>query len=129
MNKLSRWLFKISLALALATSFAPSAHSQSLWKEGASKSMFADKRATRVGDILNILIQESNTANRNNNTKTSKASSIDASLQSFLFSPDASKLLTKGGKLPALKTSAAQTFDGGGHHGPHRGAHHRCVAE
>jgi flagellar L-ring protein FlgH len=111
MNKLLRSLSNFTLALCLA---APLAHAQSLWQEGAARSMVADKRARQVGDILSILIQESNTANRQNNTKTAKSSGIDASLQSFLYAPTASGLLTKGGKLPALKTSASQTFDGGG---------------
>jgi flagellar L-ring protein FlgH len=111
MNKPLRSLCKFTLALCLV---APLAHAQSLWQEGAARSMVADKRARQVGDILSILIQESNTANRQNNTKTAKSSGIDASLQSFLYAPTASGLLTKGGKLPALKTSASQTFDGGG---------------
>jgi flagellar L-ring protein precursor FlgH len=111
MNKRSLLLSKITLALLLA---APVAQAQSLWQQGAAQSMVADKRARRVGDILSILIQESNTANRQNNTKTSKASNINASLETFLYSPAASKFLTKGGQLPALKTSAAQGFDGGG---------------
>jgi flagellar L-ring protein precursor FlgH len=99
------------LALLIA---APFTRGQSLWQEGAARSIVADKRATQVGDILSILIQESNTANRQNNTKTSKSSNIDASLQAFLYSPAASGLLTKKGQLPALKTTAAQSFDGGG---------------
>jgi len=113
MNKRLLSLSKISLAAALVFA-APMTRGQSLWQEGAAKSMVSDKRANAVGDILSILIQESNTANRANQTKTSKASNIDASLQTFLYSPAASKLLTKGGELPALKTTAAQSFDGGG---------------
>jgi flagellar L-ring protein precursor FlgH len=111
MKKPLRLICKITLVLLVA---APLTRGQSLWQEGSARSMVADKRATRVGDILSILIQESNTANRQNNTKTSKQSTIDASLQTFLYSPAASGLLTKGGQLPALKTAAAQTFDGGG---------------
>jgi len=110
MNKPLRSLSKIFLVLALAAPLA----AQSLWQEGAARSLVADKRARQVGDILSILIQESNTANRQNNTKTSKASNIDASLQTFLYSPGASGFLTKGGNLPALKTTAGQSFDGGG---------------
>jgi flagellar L-ring protein precursor FlgH len=102
---------KIVVALLLA---APLTRGQSLWHEETSRAMVADKRATHVGDIISILIQESNTADRQNNTKTSKSSSIDASLQAFLYSPAASGLLTKKGQLPALKTAAAQSFDGGG---------------
>jgi flagellar L-ring protein precursor FlgH len=111
MKKQSWLICKIALALLVAS---PLTRGQSLWQEGAARNMVADKRATHVGDILSILIQESNTANRQNNTKTSKASNIDASLQAFLYSPAASGLLTKKGQLPALKTTAAQSFDGGG---------------
>jgi flagellar L-ring protein precursor FlgH len=93
---------------------APVTRAQNFWQEGNARSMFADKRATRVGDIISILIQESNTADRQNATKTSKQSSIDASLQAFLYSPAASGLLTKKGQLPAMKATSAQSFDGGG---------------
>lgn len=111
MKKQFPLLSKITLALLL---LAPAARAQSLWNEGASRSMVADKRAHSVGDILSILIQENNTAARQNDTKTTKSANIDASIQSFLFSPGASKFLTKGGQLPAMKTTSAQNFDGGG---------------
>jgi flagellar L-ring protein precursor FlgH len=113
MNKQLLLLCKFSVAAALVVG-APMTRGQSLWQEGAAKNMCADKRAHSVGDILSILIQESNTANRNNETKTSKTSGMDASIQSFLFSPGASHLLTKGGQLPAMKASGSQNFDGGG---------------
>jgi flagellar L-ring protein precursor FlgH len=111
MKKPLQLICKIALAMLIA---APLTRGQSLWQEGAARNLVADKRATQVGDILSILIQESNTANRQNNTKTSKTSDIDASLQAFFYSPAASGLLTKKGQLPALKTAAAQSFEGGG---------------
>ncbi|HYV33160.1 MAG TPA: flagellar basal body L-ring protein FlgH [Candidatus Binatia bacterium] len=86
----------------------------SLWKEESSRSMFADKRARAIGDIINILVQENNTASKQNSTKTSKSSSVDASLDTILFSPSASGFLTKAGKLPAMKFGGSQSFDGGG---------------
>ena len=49
-----------------------------------------------------------------NSTKTSKQSSIDAAISSFLYSPAASGLLTKGGTLPALKVNNTSSFNGGG---------------
>jgi flagellar L-ring protein precursor FlgH len=76
--------------------------------------MFADKRAGRVGDIVTILVQENNTATKNNSTKTSKQSNIDSALSTFLYSPAASGLLTKGGTLPALKLSGKSDFTGNG---------------
>jgi len=76
--------------------------------------MFADKRARAVGDIITILVQESSTASKENSTKTSKSSSVDASLDTILYSPGASGFLTKGGQLPAMKFGGTQSFDGGG---------------
>jgi flagellar L-ring protein precursor FlgH len=111
MKKPSPLICKIAVVLLLA---APLTRGQSLWQESAARNIVADKRATHVGDIISILIQESNTANRQNDTKTSKQSSIDASLQAFLYSPAASGLLTKKGQLPAMKATSAQSFDGGG---------------
>jgi flagellar L-ring protein precursor FlgH len=76
--------------------------------------MISDKRAAGVGDILTIVVQENNTASKDQNTQTSKQSSIDAAIKAFLYSPDASSLLTKKGKLPALQVNSKQDFTGGG---------------
>ena len=86
----------------------------SLWHEGVSVPICADKRAANVGDIVTILVQENTTATKNNETKTSKAAAVDASIASFLYSPTASGLLTKAGQLPALKFNNTSTFDGSG---------------
>lgn len=106
---LSRYgLLTLLLTAPLATP------AQSLWKADSSRALVADKRATAVGDLLTILVQENNTASKDNSTKTAKSSAIDASIASFLYSPTASSFLTKGGQLPALKMNASQDFDGGG---------------
>lgn len=86
----------------------------SLWKPGSSRSMFADKRAHAVGDIITVLVQENHTASKENSTKTSKSSSVDAGLDTIFYSPGVNKLLTKGGELPAIKFGGSQSFDGGG---------------
>lgn len=98
-------------ALAFSSLLLPA---QSLWKESNAKSMFADKRAGGIGDIITIVVQESTTTTKDNKTATAKASGVDASLSSFLYSPAASGLLTKGGKLPALKFDSKNDFSGGG---------------
>jgi flagellar L-ring protein precursor FlgH len=90
------------------------ARSQSLWKPELSRSMTADKRANAIGDIITISIQENNSASKDNSTQTSKKSSIDAAVEAFLYSPDASKLLTHNGKLPAMKMAGNQDFAGSG---------------
>jgi len=76
--------------------------------------MFSDRKAGRVGDILTIVVQESSTASKDANTKTSKKSSADIALKTFLYSPDASGLLTHKGQMPALKWDSANDFDGSG---------------
>src|SRR5436190_8268783 len=57
---------------------------QSLWRDD-SRSMFADKRATAIGDILTIVVQENTTASKDNKTATSKQAAVDAAINSFLF--------------------------------------------
>src|SRR5262245_1176656 len=107
-------LRRIVLAATLAVALLPPlAVPQSLWRDD-SKSMFADKRGVNVGDIITILVQENTTTSKDNKTATSKQAAVDASIATFLYSPAASGLLTKGGQLPALKYSAKNDFSGGG---------------
>ena len=113
MSKRLPWCFN-ALALAVILSAGANAHAQSLWKEGASRSMVSDKRAAAAGDILTIIVQENNSASKDQNTKTSKETGINAAIEAFLYSPDASKLLTHNGKMPALKLNSSQNFEGGG---------------
>ena len=109
---LSRVMLGLGLVAWLPAT--PPTAAQSLWKADSSRALIADRKAHAVGDLVTILVQENNTATKDNSTKTSKASAIDASISSFLYSPAASGLLTKGGQLPALKLKSDQSFDGGG---------------
>ena len=112
MNKRFSYLYKISVVLALALPLQKAA-ADSLWKDGSAQSIFADKKAHAIGDILTILVQESATAKKQNNTTTSKQAAIDASIQSFLYPASASGLLTKKGQLPAMKMNSKNDFNGG----------------
>lgn len=102
------------LALLLVTLQTGKLAADSLWQEGASRAMFADKKAHAVGDILTILIQENNGATRQNNTTTTKKASVNAAINSFFYSPTASSFLTKKGQLPALNYTSDSEFNGGG---------------
>ncbi|HEY0455753.1 MAG TPA: flagellar basal body L-ring protein FlgH [Verrucomicrobiae bacterium] len=103
-----------TLATAMVVTLANFACADSLWNEHTARPIVADKRAVAVGDILNIVVQENNSASKDNSTKTSKESAIDASISSFLYSPGASSFLTKKGALPALKVDGKNSFNGGG---------------
>ena len=119
MNRRSSLLSKpAALALALLALPCASIHAGqgSLWTDNTAqpRSIFADKKAHTVGDIVTIVIQENNGATRNNNTTTSKKASVDASIASFLYGPGASGLLTKGGAYPAMNYTTDNEFNGGG---------------
>ncbi|MDB6054759.1 MAG: flagellar L-ring protein [Verrucomicrobiales bacterium] len=114
MNKVSRFLSRARGFIVAVQLLILPAQADSLWHEDGATSMVADKKAHAVGDIITILVQESNSAQKDNSTKTAKSSGVDASISSFLYGPAASKLLTKGGTLPALKFDSKNTFDGGG---------------
>ncbi len=117
MSRLFSYLYNSTvLAVVLLTLQFGTVAADSLFKDCSthSYSMFADKKARAVGDILTILIQENNGTTRQNNTTTSKKASVNAAISSFLYSPAASGLLTKGGTLPALNYAAANDFNGGG---------------
>ena len=105
MNK--RFWLLCKLGCALVAALGPlTAPAQSLWQQGKTRSLVSDRRASNVGDILSIVVQENNTTAKDRNTKTSKQSAVDASIATFLYSPGASSFLTKGGQLPALKYSS-----------------------
>jgi flagellar L-ring protein precursor FlgH len=107
-------LSKIAAVSALLALLPQAGSAQSLWKENTSRPLVSDRRARAVGDIVTILVQESNTATKDNSTQTAKKSSVDASISSFLYGPGASSLLTKGGQYPAMKFSNQNDFTGGG---------------
>ncbi len=109
-----RLLARLASCMLILASSVAQAGSGSLWQEGSSHSMFADKRARAVGDIITILVQENNSTSKENSTKTSKSSSVDAGLDTIFYSPSVSKFLTKGGEMPAIKFGGSQSFDGGG---------------
>jgi flagellar L-ring protein precursor FlgH len=114
MKKRFWWRCKWFVAGCVLMGLSAGLQAQSLWKDSGSVSMLSDKRAHSVGDILTIIVQENNTASKDNSTKTAKSSGVDASISTFLYSPAASGLLTKKGQLPALKLNGKQDFTGGG---------------
>jgi flagellar L-ring protein precursor FlgH len=102
------------LILALTLLLPAVALSQSLWRDEVSRPMYADKRATAVGDIITIIVSETSTASKNNETKTEKQSSLSAAITSFLYPSSASSLLTKKGSLPAMAYNSDLKHDGSG---------------
>ena len=86
----------------------------SLWTSPANpeRSMYADRKASRTGDILTVVISESVDQQNSQSTKTKKSASIDASVSSFLY--PSSALGKHNGELPVTKMSAGNDFAGTG---------------
>ncbi len=93
-----------------------SLHADSLWVSptNTERSMFADSKASRRGDILTVVVSETAATQSSQEKKTSKSSSVDASVTQFLFPPSVSGLGTKAGNLPATKFGSKSDSDGGG---------------
>ena len=65
----------------------PAAQAQSLWADNSSMSLFADRKARNVGDILTIAISESTTTSSSKNASNTKSGSqsLDAGTGIFSF--------------------------------------------
>lgn len=104
----------VALAAALALVPAVSAANGSLWRDESARTLISDTRARQVGDIVTVVVQESNEAAKANNTKTSTKTGISATISSFLFGAAQDRFLTRGGKYPAMQMNSDKSFDGGG---------------
>ena len=115
MHKPSMWRSKTGAFIAVAIVLASQlAQAGSLWKKNTSRALVSDKRASQVGDILTIIVQESNSNKQENSTTTGRDADISAGIESIFYSPQASGFLTHNGELPAMNMSSSKSFSGGG---------------
>lgn len=73
-------------------------------------SMFADRKAARVGDIVTVVVQEAAAASSTQNKESTRTSTLSDAVGQFVF-PSA---LTHNGSLPAISTSGKSDYTGGG---------------
>ena len=107
MNPSSQILAALAACALLGPAAAPA---ESLWRDGTSRLMFADNKGANVGDILTVIIRENTTANKNNETKTGRSSSLSAKISSFFYPG----VLASGGSMPAVDMSSDHKHDGKG---------------
>ena len=91
----------------------------SLYSDGSSLELYDDSKASRVGDILTILLVEATNASKTASTNTSKDNTVDVANPTLLGSPFSARLpgmLPFGGKSVGLDASlsSAKTFAGEG---------------
>ena len=101
------------LLLAVSAAWAQTG---SLWPVGGAgeRSMFADRKASRAGDILTVMVSESATAQNNQSKSSTRESSVEDAVKQFLFSAAASGLGTHRGELPATSLAGKAAYSGGG---------------
>jgi flagellar L-ring protein precursor FlgH len=106
---------KIILAITSVILFVTlSARADSLWTSptNSERSMYADHKASRKGDILTVVISEQVAQSSSQSKKSGKSSSVDASVTSFLF--PGSGMGKHKGQLPVTGLSAKNDFSGSG---------------
>lgn len=97
----------------------------SLWSESGGLSLYLDRRARKVGDIVTVRIVEDPEAELNANTKTSRTSSMEAKLEFLGFMKALAeknpRLAQRPGEDPLIKSDLSSSFDGKG--GSNRDGH------
>ena len=78
-----KFLAAIMLAMFIATPMTTDA--KSLWVDGGAMSMYADKKARNVGDILTIVINESTTQTAAKSRTNSKSGSLSVGSGTGIF--------------------------------------------
>jgi flagellar L-ring protein precursor FlgH len=102
---------QLTVALfALPFSFQSAAQAQSIWRDDVARPMFADKRATNIGDLLTVVVSENSSANKNNATTTEKSSGLTAAVSSFLYPG----FLQYKGSMPAVQYNSDLKHNGTG---------------
>ena len=93
------------------------AQADSLWSKETAVSLYSDHKAKRVGDIITVIVLESNSASRNSSAKTEKKSDINASISNFINANLEGKVFPNAlGKVqsPKLGTTSQSKFEGKG---------------
>ncbi len=96
----------------------PEIEAGSLWSEISSISLYPDRRARRVGDIVTIRIVEDPEAKLTANTKTSRSSSAEGKLKLLGYMQELAEKHRRLAQTPGtddlLKATHATKFDGKG---------------
>ena len=84
---------------------------ESLWINGpGDRSMFADRKASRAGDILTIEVSESVTAQSSQSKKATRDATVKDAVTQFVYPGSGLHL----GKLPSVEFGGSASSTGGG---------------
>lgn len=93
----------------------PASHMTSLWSS-SPKSLFGDRRASQLGDIVTVVIEIDEKAELENTVKTNRANGENFNVRAFFGLPEvAAKNLPTGASLsPAVDLNRARNLSGTG---------------
>lgn len=96
--------------------FAATLSGQSLWLAPGAResSLTSDLKATRVGDIVTIVINEATLLSSSSNKSTSSTSGSEGAVSQFLFPSSVSRFGTFRGELPGVGFNGKSDYAGGG---------------
>jgi flagellar L-ring protein precursor FlgH len=105
-------LLLAALSLSALTSSAVAAGS--LWpaNSASERGMIADRKASRSGDIITIVVNEMAAAQSSQSKKSTRDASLNDSVEQFLFAN--SKFGTHNGGLPGIALGGKSSYSGGG---------------
>ena len=96
----------------------PVQQATSLWSDGAALgTVYDDRRARRLGDLVTVVVVESSEASREATTDVSRDASVNAGVSAFLGSPmdfGLPHLYGKTGFDPSVKAATSNSFKGAG---------------
>ena len=107
---MKRLLSSCAVLLVLATA----APADSIWPATTSRGVLANRRASRTGDIVTIIVQESVSSQNSQSSKADKSSSADSAITQFLFPLAASAAGTHKGAYPGTSYEGGNTFSASG---------------
>jgi flagellar L-ring protein precursor FlgH len=105
-----------SVSLLLLLACAGAARADSLWTTpgGDHLSLYADHKASRVGDIVTVVVQEAAAAQSTQNKQSTRTSTVNDTVGQFIFTPASSGLGTHAGQAPSLQVGGNSSYTGGG---------------
>lgn len=108
--------FVVLLSVLMMNGGIAEVAAKSLWQKTSShyKGRLADKTARTKGDILTIVISETNTLSNTLSTTTAKEADINNLVTSFLFPAAASGFGSHNGALPRTQIEGDNEYTGGG---------------
>ncbi len=107
-------MHRLAAILAVVLLSAPLARADSIWPSNTTRGMLADRRASRTGDIVTIVVQESVSSQNSQSSKADKSSKAESAITQFLFPLAASAAGTKAGTYPGTAFDSGNEFSAAG---------------